>query len=172
MIIPLLQKQNKISFIKSDIFVFTRKIAKVLCSEPRNKHWWRNDSFYREIELPSVHLYFLCYSKNGYTYCIFIKNLEHKGHTLYVESFYSNINLMKSMAQRGIACTCTLNKNWRGALLCRKNLKKENLSFLLNLVNDIMLYLYQDRRLVKLISKSSSTSLVTKILKKWMKKWK
>lgn len=98
-----------------------------------------------------------------------VKDLVHayqnQGHVLYVDNFYTTISLMLEMRDMGIGCTGTFQSKRIANKIIAKggDIKKGETRFYSNnSANEVMLCLFRDRMLVKVLTNCGSLQVATK----------
>jgi len=94
---------------------------------------------------------------------------KNKGHILYVDNFYTTISLMKELKEIQTGCTGTFQSKRIGDRAISKGLeikKGETRFYTHSQSEDILLCLYRDRKLVKVLSNCASLQISTKQIEK------
>jgi len=134
-----------------------------------------------------IKVYLLCDSKTGYCMKSIIytgkkdtstkqtptevvehlmSGYENRGKTLYIDNYYTSYYLLNKMRDANIACTGTLRANRIGDTSLLKAMGKEETLFYLDQEKKNVLCLWQDRKIVKMLSNTGSTSIITKQITK------
>ena len=130
--------------------------------------------------------FLLCESDTGYCYkhiffsgrkqeqfkpqniCLdLVSGLENKGYHLYIDNYYTSVSLLTHLSQRHIYCTGTVRQFSKGLPNINEYLKNKTINQQVFLKKEeIVLCLYEDKKLVKMISNFYTSEMTTKTNRK------